>query len=189
MTRIPLTPELHAALREAARSSGLSLNEYCSRQLADAGVTTTEGSAREPAAAIVRRALGLLGGRLVGVLAIGSFVRDGAHDGSDVDILIVVDSDVAISRGLYRRWDEDPLTWEGRAVDAHFARLPGSDERISGIWAEAAVDGVVLFDREFTLSRRLGQLRRRILAGEVKRRTVHGQPYWVHESAPQRATF
>jgi hypothetical protein len=42
-----------------------------------------------------------------------------------------------------------------------------------------AVDGIVLFDRGFTLSRRLSSLRRDIVAGRIVRREVHGQPYWV----------
>jgi hypothetical protein len=51
--------------------------------------------------------------------------------------------------------------------------------RLSGLWAEAAVDGVVLYDRDLSVSRRLVEVRNRIVAGEIVRRRVHGQPYWV----------
>lgn len=162
----------------------MSLNTYCAERLADAQVIPTEGDLREPARRIVRRAVLLLGDGLAGVVVIGSWVRGHAREGSDLDVLIVVEPEVEISRELYRRWDAEPLTWEGRSVDAHFVRLPASGRRIPGIWAEASVDGVLLFDRDLSLSLALGELRRRIVAGETTRRTAHGQPYWVHEGPP-----
>lgn len=36
-----------------------------------------------------------------------------------------------------------------------------------------------LYDRGFTLARRLARLRRDIAEGRIVRREVHGQPYWV----------
>ena len=45
--------------------------------------------------------------------------------------------------------------------------------------AEVAVDGVVLFDRGYELSRQLTRLRRDIVAGRIVCRRVHGQTYWV----------
>lgn len=183
--RIP--PELHGALRAAARASGLSLNEYCARKLAEANAIPAEGAVREAASAIVRRAVTLLGEDVLGILVIGSWARGEDQMGSDLDVLIVVGPEVPISRGLYRKWDAEPRTWEGRAVDAHFVRLPPRDDPIAGIWADSAVDGIVIFDRDLSLSRRLGALRRRILAGEATRRMAHGQPYWVHEGPPEGA--
>jgi hypothetical protein len=96
-----------------------------------------------------------------------------------VDLLLVVESGLEITRALYRDWDERPLRWEDHPVEPHFVHLPEANARITGLWAEAAVDGVVLFERGLELSRHLAQVRRRILAGEIQRRWVHGQPYWV----------
>jgi hypothetical protein len=64
-------------------------------------------------------------------------------------------------------------------VEVHIVNMPAPGARVSGMWAEAAIDGIVLFDRDLTLSRRLVETRSRILAGEIVRRRVHGQPYWV----------
>ena len=52
-------------------------------------------------------------------------------------------------------------------------------QELSGTWAEAATDGIVLCDRGFELSRQLVGARQRIAAGELVRRVAHGQPYWV----------
>ena len=64
-----------------------------------------------------------------------------AATGSDADILVVVDPRLALQRGLYRAWDARPVAWRGRPVDAHFVHPPG-DDALSGLWAEAALDGV-----------------------------------------------
>lgn len=171
-----VSPGLHGALRRAADEAGLSLNEYCARKLAAPG-----GAVGGPAAEVVRRATEQFGDDLMGVLVFGSWARGDAGDTSDVDLLVVIDPEVTITRSLYAEWDEadGAPTWEGRRLEVHFVRLPGIDDTPTGLWAEAALDGLVLFDRGFELSRRLISIRRRIAAGDVRRRRVHGQPYWV----------
>jgi hypothetical protein len=169
-----ISPGLHAGLREAARGAGLSLNDYCARKLAHPA-----GGVTGPVVEVVGKAAARFGAALVGIVAFGSWVREEAVDGSDVDLLVVVDDDVSIVRDLYRSWDEDPLSWDGRPVEVHFVHIPGAGEPPTGLWAEAAIDGAVLFERDLTLSKRLAGIRRRIVAGDLARRRVHGQPYWV----------
>jgi hypothetical protein len=50
---------------------------------------------------------------------------------------------------------------------------------VTGLWAEAALDGVVLFERGLVVSKRLAAVRRDIVAGRLVRRLAHGQPYWA----------
>lgn len=169
-----IDPGLHGALRTAATAAGLSLNEYCARALATSGTPPSAAAAR-----VVERATGLFGDALVGVLVYGSWARRELSDRSDVDVLVVLEPQVEITRELYRDWDASPLRWDEHPVEAHFARLPEPDADISGLWAEVAAEGVVLFERELELSRRLVALRRRILGGEIEHRRVHGRSYWV----------
>lgn len=170
--RIP--PELHARLREEARDAGRSLNEICTRKLAAPG-----GVAESPGASIVARAIEQFGRTLVGVLLFGSWARGEAGTASDVDLLVVIDPEVPIVRSLYRPWDETPCRWEGRRLEVHFIHRPEGGARPTGLWAEVALDGLVLFDRDLELSRHLIQVRREIATGSVRREQSHGQPYWV----------
>lgn len=171
-----VSPGLHAALRRSAAEAGVSLNEYCTRKLAAAGAAM-DG----PGAEVVSRAVERFGEGLLGVLVFGSWARGEAGEESDVDLLVVLDPGVPLSRSLYRGWDDatPELTWDGRRLEVHFVRLPESGEDPTALWAEAALEGLVLFERGFELSRRLIEFRGRIATGAVRRHRVHGQPYWV----------
>jgi predicted nucleotidyltransferase len=171
-----LSPGLHAALRRAAFEANVSLNDYCARKLA---APAGDLSAIEGAAHAVDRAAALFGERLVGVAAFGSWARRQTADGSDLDLLVVVDPAVDLTRDLYRKWDEEAVDWEGRTVEPHFAHLPDEDRVVGGLWAEVALDGIVLFERALAVSKRLVSVRRDIVAGKIVRRVAHGQPYWA----------
>ena len=171
-----LDPGLHSALRRAAGACGVSLNEYCATKLA---APTGELHAFDGAPATVRRAAALLGASLIGVVAFGSWARGELADSSDLDVLIVVDRDVAITRDLYRRWDEEVVGCNGRAVDPHFVHLAASPPASSGLWAEVAIDGLVLFECDLRLSSALAAMRRSLVDGRLQRRVVHGQGYWT----------
>ena len=171
-----IDPGLHALLRSAARERGVSLNEYCSQKLAaPAGnALPPEGLGRA-----VERAATLFGADLIGIAAFGSWARGDAADGSDVDLLLVLENRVPLGRSLYRVWDEAPLVWAGRAVEPQFVHLPDPDETVAGLWGEVALDGIVLWERGLRVSARLVRVRRDIVSGRIVRRTAHGQPYWV----------
>ena len=170
-----MSPALHAALHTAARASGLSLNAYCVGQLEAAGLGVA--SDRE-LTSLVAHARAVAGDALSAIVLHGSWVRGEATPGSDVDTILVVDSTFALNRDLYRAWDTQSTTWRGRRVDAHFVHLP-QDGEVSGLWAELAVDGIVLFQRDWELPAHLARIRRAIAAGRLVRREVHGQPYWT----------
>ncbi|MFW6199572.1 MAG: hypothetical protein ACOC8K_03275, partial [Gemmatimonadota bacterium] len=95
------------------------------------------------------------------------------------DFLVVVDEGVPLRRELYRQWDDAPLLWDSHRVEPHFVHLPSRGDELSGLWAEAAVDGVVLFDPGLDVSRRLVEIRQEIAAGRIVREECHGHPYWV----------
>lgn len=171
-----IDPGLHAALRGAAAHLGLSLNDYCARKLAAPG-SFPVGSVG--AIAAVQRAASLIGASLVGVVAFGSWVRGELRDGSDVDLLVVVEERVQLNRDLYRRWDAAPLSWDERHVEPHFVHLPPEGGAAVGLWTEVAMEGILLHARDLDLPRRLVGIRRTVAEGRVVRRVAHGQPYWV----------
>jgi predicted nucleotidyltransferase len=171
-----IAPGLHAALRAAARASKVSLNDYCARKLA---APIGALAAVPPAAAVVERAATVCRAGLVGVVVYGSWARGEATASSDVDVLVVLDRETSPSRALYRSWDEEPPTWDGRPVEPHFVRLPDPEERVSGLWAEVATDGVVLLEQDLLVSAHLARVRREIVSGKIVRRFSHGQPYWA----------
>ena len=172
---VRMPPALHAALEGAARASGLSLNTYCVRHLATAGLGIVGD---KDVTALVGHAHEVVGDALSGIVLHDSWIRGEATPSSDVDALIVVDSGVALNRALYREWDAKPIvTWRGRRLDPHFVHLP-EDGESSGLWAEVALDGIVLLDRDCKLSAHLARVRHAVVAGRLVRQVVHGHPYW-----------
>jgi predicted nucleotidyltransferase len=154
---------------------GTSLNEYCARKLA-APVSGVLSTAVSP---VLERAVSIFGRELDGVIVFGSWARGEAGDGSDVDVLVVVAPSVAIRRGVYDRWDAEPVEVDSRVVQVHIVHLPDPDRSISALWAEVALDGIVAFEKDREVSRTLSKIRRRIAAGDLVRRIAGGQPYWT----------
>lgn len=177
-----LDPSLHARLRRNAHVAAISLNELCSRKLAspDFRIGTAPAVDLEGA---VSRAQSICGDSLIGVVVFGSWARGEAADGSDLDLLIVIEEQLALSRGLYRTWDHSEAVSAGTSTDIsmepQFVHLPGPEETVAGLWAEVAIDGIVIFERNLRISRRLIRVRQDIAAGRIERRSLHGQAYWV----------
>lgn len=172
-----LDTRLHDVLRRDALAAGVSLNEWCSRTLAAPGAGGLDASG------VVLAIRAWLGDDLEGVVLYGSFARGGHAAGSDIDLLAAVRPERPITRGLYREWDERAAACSGRTIDLHLVHLQAAGNRVSGSWAEAAVCGIVLYDRSLVVSRRLIGIRERIAAGRLVRRMAQGQPYWIDEDA------
>src|SRR5262249_34915716 len=149
---------------------------YCVRRLG----SPDRGTLPHPDALHVSaRAEAIAGPNLVGIIAHGSMARGEARPSSDMDVLVVVDRALALTRALYRRWDEAPVAWQRRPVDVHFINLPDDPDRAAGVWAEAAVEGVLLHDSDGRVESTLRQVRRAIADGRLVRKHAHGQPYWT----------
>ena len=171
-----LDPALHEALKAAAGDAGLSLNDYCARKLAlPLDVASLAGGGYE----VIRRAAQRYGASLTGVVVFGSWARGEAAAGSDVDVLIVLDRRLPLTRSLYATWDAAPGTWNGRPVEVHLVHLPEQVGAASGIWGEVALDGLVIYEQPHRVSECLAALRREIAAGRFVRKIVLGAPYWT----------
>ena len=164
-----LPPPLHAALKRRAREEGVSLNGLCLAALKGfAGMGAQESSVgtRVPLDGIKS----LLGASLSGVVLFGS---------ADIDLLIVVNTELPLTRSLYERWDREVDPPGASRISPHFVHLPGSAERAGSLWYEAAVEGIVLLDPEGVVSRFLRTLRRSMAEGTLLRKSAYGHPYWV----------
>lgn len=172
LLRMPV--ELHASLANEAAAASLSFNEFCVRRLA----SSSPEDGNPARTLVVRKAQAVFGDRLAGVIAMGSWSRGEAARDSDIDVLIVIDGSVPLTRELYRAWDAAPMEVDGRPVDPHFLQLPSPDEPAGSAWCEAAVDGRLWFDRDGRVASRLIATRRAIADGRLVRAFAHGQPYW-----------
>ncbi len=124
----------------------------------------------------------LLGEEVRAVVLHGPQARDEATPRSDIDVLVVVRGSVPLGRRLYRDWDAGSAAASSEPrVDPHFVHVPEEDD-LSGLWAEAAIAGEVLFDRDGRTTAHLVRARQAIADGAVRRRVVHGQPYWTEVS-------
>jgi hypothetical protein len=170
-----LPADLHGSLVKAAAAAGVSFNEWCVRRLA---APAPPGESSAVRARVTDAARGMFGDRLLGVVGMGSWARGEAATGSDIDVLVVIDPAVALTRDLYRAWDAHPLTFDGHAIDAHFVHPPPSGMLPGAVWCEAAVDGLVWFDPFDRMAAELAGVRRAIAHGRVIRAIAHGQPYW-----------
>ncbi len=174
---VRLPPGIHEALRVEAASTGISLNAVC-RGVLEEYVSRKQSpiSKAEEASPVVSEIRRLLGNTLVGVVLFGSVARGESREGSDIDLLIVLSQDQALGRKLYATWDE---RFGVNQQSPHFVHIPGTAADAGSLWLETAVEGVILYDRDGSVSRFLGRIRRLIASGKLKRRSVYGHPYWV----------
>ena len=121
----------------------------------------------------------MAGSSLLGVIAHGSWVRGEARASSDVDVMVVLEPALPLTRSLYREWDQGSPTLLGRTLDAHFVHLPADSSHPSSVWCELAVEGLLLSDRDGAIAGALIEVRRAIAHGQLVRRMAHGQPYWT----------
>ena len=175
VVRIPRS--LHARLRQFAFDHGISLNE-CSRRAIESYLEHTPGRpatySREDE--WIRLAAEVLGDQVVGMALFGSAARGTMGPGSDVDLLIVAESSIPLSRSLYSSWDrvsEDPV------ISPHFVHLPRSVAAAGSLWYEAAIDGIIIVEKDRRVSRFLQQVRSAIADRTIERADAYGHSYWI----------
>jgi predicted nucleotidyltransferase len=186
---IRLPASLHRELKARAAISQKTLNEFCLEGLRSnlspsaAAISTIA----EETAVILRSSLAR---KLEAILLFGSRAREDAWQGSDTDLLLCLPRGTQLNRDLYREWDALVDQSGGRmapSTSPHFAVLPDSVDQAGGLWFEVAIDGIMLWDRRFEVSRFLGQVRRFLLAGKAVRKATYGVPYWVRTDAEPKA--
>lgn len=182
-----VSPALHHALRRRAGEAGKSLNRYCAEALRALVEDAAPGQSRawQAAAAVIAEHVGE---ELEAVALFGSRAQGWDGPGSDVDLLLVLRDGAALGRERYAAWDRalasaPQIRALGAQVNPHFAVLPaerpaGADGG-GGLWLEAALHGVVLWQRSSAVSRWIAEARELMAEGVLRRRRAHGQPYWL----------
>jgi predicted nucleotidyltransferase len=165
-----LDPALHQRLRDEAVAHSTSLNNWIMNRL--------DSRSPDQNAKIVSTVRNTFGENLTGVVQFGSSVRNEMRKGSDIDLLIVLDSSASIERSLYRKWDKDVAPVLGEKYSPQFSHLP-AQESATSLWLEIAVEGEILFARDFDLKTCLRQLRTAIAEGRFVRKLSYGIPYWM----------
>ena len=187
---IRMSGALHARLKEEARRKGKSLNLLCVAKLQeqessiapDSTLTLLPGMISHD---FLDKVVWQWRGDLVGVVLFGSAAREEATRESDIDLLMALTSEARIERGLYRHWEEFCQQYAGDQdvgkISPHFVRLLGSVREVGGLWYEAAIDGIPLWERDRQVTLFLRSVRQAMGEGKIRRRLLHGSPYWVKE--------
>jgi predicted nucleotidyltransferase len=191
LIRIPA--EQHRALKEHAARSRRSLNSVCvlalEASLAREHLAPPAVRARGPADPIpMETILDEFGPDLEGIVLFGSTARGSAVAHSDIDLLMVLHPSCALNRDLYARWDGFAApAGISKRLSPHFCRLAESCENAGSLWFEVALEGIVLWERELSVSKYLARLRHFMLDNNIRRRFSYGVPYWVRGDAKHQA--
>ncbi len=183
--RVP--EEMHMQLNKLANDTLRSLNATCidliERQLKfDSKVNEAE----TPFTSIV---INHYKETMLGLIVFGSYTREETTKSSDIDVLVVLDDKVNITRSLYKDWEvnleskvRDLFTME---VSPHFANLSSNNKLYNNInpgslWLEIAFEGKILWEKKDVVSKMIRKIRLLIAEGIYQRRISHGHPYWVN---------
>ena len=116
-----LTPFVHRA-----KIGAVQLADSGQREVPVKGLRTLLVLGALASLAVVSWAVEAFGDAVTGVIAYGSWARGEATSDSDVDVLIVVDPSVALTRDIYRRCDAADLQWEGHPVQFQIVHPPAA---------------------------------------------------------------
>jgi len=187
---IRMPAALHGSLKAEAKRAGWSLNRLCLAKLqAHPAISLSPDNTTVQTGIIspdfLRMILQQWQGDLVGVVLFGSAARGDDTEDSDIDLLLVMRPQVKIMRSLYRQWEQFCRQQAGArdvsSISPHFVSLPGSVRDAGVLWYEAAIDGIGLWERDFQVTRFLGSVREAMGQGKIRRRMLHGSPYWVRD--------
>lgn len=178
--RVP--PQLHKRLSDMAKSQKLSLNQVC-LYLINNGFNLPEKNALLKKLQTATKKINThFGNNLLGIVLFGSKARGDSSDSSDIDLLLILDKNIPITRSLYSWWDSSNLWQEDEQLSPHFVSLPEDLDKVSGLWLEVAVEGKILYQKNNIVDKLFLKLKELINNGSIRRYISNGHPYWVRRN-------
>ncbi len=166
-----LDPHLHKELKAEARRQNESLNSFCISRL-------KQSQKNSPVDSSLLNAI-LEEFNPLGVIVFGSVVRGDHTEKSDLDLLIVMPSEVRVDRSLYKRWDS---IISDAKISPQFSHLPQLDLAIGSLWLETSLEGEILYESSLReVSRVHREIRMQIASGLYQRKFSHGHAYWMRK--------
>ena len=186
-----VSPFLHQRLAEKAQQQHVSLNQVCVSMLQESlseKSKTVLPPWQKPAEEILKQMKKKFREDLLGLVVFGSQVRGDATKHSDLDLLVVLDENVPIKRGLYAWWDS-VVTWKGniKEINPHFVHLSPSPQQATGLWYEIAMFHKIIFEKGKQISVFIEELILSMEQGKISRSVSNGHPYWIKEDYINRA--
>ena len=125
-----------------------------------------------------------LGDALVAIVLFGSQARGDENEASDWDLLVIARR---LPQGAFKRhcWLKEllPSAWRGKT--SILAKTPAEFEaRLPSLFLDIALDGVVLYDTDGYITRRLAGLRRLIEQRGLRREQAQHDLAWRWKQFP-----
>lgn len=180
--RIP--PQLHGQLKKLSQQKGVSLNQTCS-DLIQKGLHFQRENLlpSDRLEKIHNKLTHKYRDDYLGLVLFGSIVKQNMFEFSDIDLLVVLHTQTKLTRSHYRYWDQNIDDEETPIINPHFVHLPRENKSLGSLWLEVAHSHILFWQRTPQVSKTLNRIKNLILDGHVRRKSTHGQPYWVWENS------
>lgn len=172
-----LPEALFAKLSREALAQNVSVNTWVVNKLQDSAIGSSDTLVIHGESLPLKQLQEAFNNAIEAIVLFGSRATNTAHQGSDVDLLLVMNESCIIERDLYTLWDK--VVSPRSLLSPQFCHLPKDVHQASSLWFEMALDGIVLKDRELKTNQFLGELRSYLIKEKFERKTAHGQGYWV----------
>ena len=186
-----LDPEIHAQLIEIKEEKNISLNELCKGYITSSLYSSTRNATHSTIWTRLAWYCMRYFPDFNGIVLFGSVARGEATENSDCDVAVILNRGANINRKLYKQWEvlEEawekeygiPLKFQNWELQPSIISLPELGTSTTSLWAELSIDGIVLSENKFSISRYLSFARREISSGKLIRKTSYGHGYWVYK--------
>lgn len=163
-------------------SKKLSLNQLCVILL-HRGLNAKDAGNFPELNPVVKKLKAKFGDKLIGVVLFGSQATGEATASSDIDILIVLDKEIPLTRSLYTWWS-DTISWTDGELNPHFVNCPHDASSAGGLWFEVALSGKIVYQKKSSIEQLFIKLNEYIADGNIRRYISNGHPYWVRKEKP-----